>query len=135
MGFAGANAFVKTKNNVYVYARRLLVRQRRRPDESVSEYLQVLKTIAKDCTFTNVTAQEFREQRTCDASVNGLSSAFIRQCLLRNVELTLNYACQLADNLGRACRHVLAVERTQPAASFANAANTGIQISKYVGSI
>ena len=36
---------VKTKNNVC--ARHLLVSRRQRPDESISEYLQVLKTLAK----------------------------------------------------------------------------------------
>ena len=113
--------FVKTTNNVY--ARHLLVSRRQRPDKSISEYLQVLKTLAKDCTFTNVTAQEFSEQLTRDSFINGLSSAFIRQRLLQNAELTLDRAYELADNLDRACRHALATERSQPGASVTKVAD------------
>ena len=113
--------FVKNKNNMYV--RHLLRSRRQRPGESISEYLQVLKTLAKDCTFTNVTALEFREQLTRDSYINGLSSAFIRQRLLENAELTFDRAYELADNLDRACRHALATERSQPGASVTKVAD------------
>ena len=82
--------FVKTKNNMY--ARHLLVSRRQRPDESLSEYLQVLKILAKDCTFTNVTAQEFREQLTRDSFINSyllllFVSAYLKMPSRREMEL------------------------------------------------
>jgi len=42
------------KNNVY--ARHLLVSRRQGSDESISEFLHVLKGFAKDCSFSDVTA-------------------------------------------------------------------------------
>jgi len=52
--------FVKRKNNVC--ARHLLVSQRQTSGESISEYLQVLKNLAEDCTFSVVTANQYRDK-------------------------------------------------------------------------
>jgi len=45
--------YVQKKNNVY--ARHLLVSRRQGSDESISEFLHVLKGFAKDCSFFDVT--------------------------------------------------------------------------------
>jgi len=68
--------YVKPKNNVY--ARHLLVSRHQLQGETLPEYLQVLKSLAKDCTFSEVTAATYREKLTRDAFINGLSSASIR---------------------------------------------------------
>ena len=107
--------FVRTKNNVY--ARHLLVSRRQGSEESIAENLQSLKNLAKDCSFTNVTAQQFKEQLVRDSFINGLSSAFIRQRLLENDELSLEQAFELADNLDRAYRHAVSLDKTNQVVS------------------
>ena len=67
--------YVKQK---HVYAR-LLVSRHQLQGETLPEYLQVLKSLAEDCTFSEVTAATYREELTRDAFINGLSSASIRQ--------------------------------------------------------
>jgi len=95
--------YVKKKNNVY--ARHLLVSRRQGSDESISEFLHVLKGLAKDCTFSVVTADTYREELSRDAFINGLASAAVPQRLLEKEELALNQAFKLADNLDRVHRY------------------------------
>ena len=102
--------YVKQKNNVY--ARHLLVSRQQLQGETLSEYLQVLKTLAKECSFSDVTAATYREELTRDAFINGLSSASIRQRLLEKAEITLVQAYELADGLDRAQRQALSMGQT-----------------------
>jgi len=92
-------AYIKKKNNGY--ARHLLVSRHPQPGESVTEYAQTLKSLAKECTFGAVTADEYRAELTRDAFINGLSSPFIRQRILEKDELNLVQAVELADGLDR----------------------------------
>jgi len=94
---------VKMKNNVY--ARHLLVSRRQASGESISEFLHILKGLAKDCAFSDVTADMYREELTRDAFIDGFASSAIRQRLLEKEELTLNQAFELADNLDRGHGH------------------------------
>ena len=48
--------YVKTKNNVF--ARHLLATRTQLPGESLQQFLQVLKTLSKDCSFRAVTAEQ-----------------------------------------------------------------------------
>jgi len=57
----------------------LLVSRRQGGGESISEFVHVLIGLAKDFAFSNMTADMYREERTCDASINGLASSAIRQ--------------------------------------------------------
>jgi len=63
-------AYIKKKNNVC--ARHLLESRHQQPGESVTEYAQTLKALAKECTFGAVTADEYRAELTRDAVINGL---------------------------------------------------------------
>ena len=128
---------VRTKN--HVYARHLLVSRRQGADETIADYLQALKKLSKDCTFAAVSAQQYKEQLIRDSFINGLSSAFIRQRLLENDELSLNRAFELADNLDRAYRYATSLESNQAAATAVPPENhTEVQMdlaaatSKYV---
>ena len=94
--------YIKKKNNVY--CRHLLVSRRQETGETISEFLNALKALAKECTFTNVTAAEYKEQLTRDAFINGITSSVIRQRLLEK-ELSLTEAFELADSLDRAQRY------------------------------
>ena len=106
---------MRTKNNVY--ARHLLVSRRQGADETIADYLQALKNLSKDCTLAAVSAQQYKEQLIRDSFINGLSSAFIRQRLLENDELSLNREFELVDNLDRAYRHAASLESNQAAAT------------------
>jgi len=110
--------YVQQKNNSY--ARHLLVSRHQLQGETMCEYLQVLKTLAKHCTFSDVTVAAYREELTRDAFINGLSSASIRQRLLEKAEITLQ-AFELAESLDRAQRQALSMGQssTQPWSSAA----------------
>jgi len=90
------------KNNVY--ARHLLVSRRHAPTESISEFLQAMKGLAKECSFDDVSAAVYREELTRDSFINNLSSSSIRQRLLEKDNLTLVQAYELADSIDRAQR-------------------------------
>lgn len=101
------DVYVKKKNNVY--SRHLLVSRQQLPSETISDFLQALKALAKECSFAEVTASVYREKMTRDAFINGLSSAAIRQRLLEKDKLTLVQAFELADCLDRAKRQALSM--------------------------
>ena len=90
------NLYIKKKNNVYT--RHLLVSRRKGTDEAISEFLHILKGLTKDCAFSDVTADMYREELTRDF-INGLASSAVRQRLLGKEELFLNQAFELVDNL------------------------------------
>ena len=92
--------YVKRKNNVY--ARHLLVSRKQETGENVAQYLLVLKSLAKDCTFQDVSADRYRNELIRDSFINGISSAAIRQRLLERDDVTLQQAFELADSLERA---------------------------------
>ena len=52
--------YINRKNNVY--ARHLLVSRKEESTEQVSEYLQALRLLAKDCSFEDVTSVVYREE-------------------------------------------------------------------------
>ena len=85
----------KKKNNVHAW--HLLESRRHSSDESISAFLHVL---AKDCAFSDVTADKYREERARDAFINGFLLLFINVYFKK--ELSLNQAFELADNLDRA---------------------------------
>ena len=103
--------------------------RRQSSNESTAEYLQALKTLSKDCTFRNFTAQQYREELVRDSFINGLSSALIRQRLLENDELSVDRAFELAHNLDRAYQHAVSLNTYQtPSAGYQAA--TAIPLKK-----
>jgi len=82
----------------------LLVSRRQTSGESISEFLHVLKGLAKDYAFSDVTADMYREELTRDF-INGLASSAVLRRLLGKEELSLTHAFELADNLDRAHRY------------------------------
>ena len=94
--------FVKPKNSVF--CRHLLATRRQQTDESVDQYLQSLKRIAKDCDFQVVTATQAWDEYIRDAFINGITSNHIRQRLLENKTLHLNTAYDQALKLEMAQR-------------------------------
>jgi len=92
--------YVKPKNNIY--AQHLLVSRKQGPHESVCEYLQALRMLAKDCVFQQVTAVIYCDELIRDSFINGLKSAAIHQRLLESNDITLQRASKFADSLERA---------------------------------
>ena len=94
--------YIKPTNEVF--ARHLLATRRQKSGESVDEFLQALKTLAKDCKFKDVTASVYRDEAVRDAFITGLQSNSIRQRLLENSTLDLNTMFTQARTLHAAQR-------------------------------
>ena len=90
-------AFDKPKNEVF--ARHLLATCKQEPGQSLDQYLQKLKTLAKDCNFKAVTAEVHKNEAIRDAFISGLTSPNIRQRLLEQKELKLETAFDSARSL------------------------------------
>ena len=79
--------YVKPTNEVY--ARHILSCRKQRVGETLDEFLQALRLLAKDCNFEQVTADKYRENSIRDAFISGIHSHLIRQRLLENKTLDL----------------------------------------------
>ncbi|XP_078485280.1 uncharacterized protein LOC144744480 [Ciona intestinalis] len=66
--------------------------------ESYEEIIRTLRSsLSRQCEFTAVEANQYREELTRDAFINGFSSSVIRQRLLEVDSLDLMKAFELAD--------------------------------------
>ncbi|GFS64928.1 putative retrovirus-related pol polyprotein from transposon opus [Trichonephila clavipes] len=74
-------------------------------EETVSEYLQILNQLSKDCDLTDVKAEEYRKEYIRDAFIRGLKCPRIRQRLLENTSMTLDQAFEQARTLESAEVH------------------------------
>lgn len=95
--------YVKPENEIY--ARHSLANRRQQVGESVDQYLQVLKQMAKNCGFKAVSAEQNKNDYIRDAFIAGLLSAPIRQRLLENTSLQLEEAFNQARSLEMAQLH------------------------------
>ena len=77
----------------------MLATHRQEPGEDLDNYLQALKSLSKDCIFTQVTAKQNRNDYIRDAFIHGLQSYLIRQRLLENTTLTLQTAFDISRAL------------------------------------
>ena len=71
------SAYVKCTHEVF--SRHLLSIRKQQPGESLDEFLQVLKTLSKDCNFESVTAEQHKNEYIRDSFISGLQSNSIRQ--------------------------------------------------------
>lgn len=124
-----------TLNSIYIikrseiYSRHCLASRTQQTGESVSEFLQVLKQMSKDCEFKSVTAEKYREEYIRDAFIRGLKCSRIRERLLENTTVTLDKAFDQARALELAelhsasytftseSVHVASLERTEDVAT------------------
>lgn len=89
--------YIKRKNDIH--ARHILATRKQRTDESIAKYMQHLKLLAQDCSFKNVTAEQYKSECIRDAFISGITSQKIRQRLLENYELSLDQAYNQATSL------------------------------------
>ena len=96
---------VKTLKDIYVkpkseiFARHLLQTRKQETSETLDLYLQALKILAQDCNFTDVSANQYREESILDSFINGLHSNYIRQRLLEVRALDLKSTYDQARSL------------------------------------
>ena len=90
--------YIKTPNEIF--ARHLLATRRQKPGETLTEFLQELRKLSKDCNLKNVTAEQYREELIHDSFINGIASPLIRQRLLENTQL-LSQSCLRSSKLIR----------------------------------
>ena len=93
-------AYIKPKNEIF--SRHLLATRQQKTGETIDQFLHSLRQLAKDCTFTLVTPDQYKEEYIRDAFINGLRSNIIRQRLLENQNLTLDAAFDQARALDSA---------------------------------
>ncbi|GFW65507.1 uncharacterized protein TNCV_1776511 [Trichonephila clavipes] len=86
------------KRNV-IFARHCLSTRNQQTEEAVSEYLQILNQLSKDCDFSDVKAEEYQKENIRDAFIRGLKCPRIRQRLLENISMTPDQAFEQARTL------------------------------------
>ena len=94
--------YIKPTNEVY--AQHILATKHQQSPETLDEYLQVLKTLSKDCNYQNVSSIKYREESVRDEFISGLTSGLIHQRLLENNTLDLKTMFDLARSLESAAR-------------------------------
>ncbi|GFT61993.1 uncharacterized protein NPIL_264711, partial [Nephila pilipes] len=94
--------FIKKRN--VIFTRLCLSTRNQQMEETVSEYLQVLNQLCKDCDFTDVKAEEYRKEYIRDAFIRGLKCPHIRR-LLENTLMTLDQAFEQTRTLESAEVH------------------------------
>lgn len=82
-----------------IYARHQLASRRQNQEETIDQYLQNLKILARDCDFKAESKETNRDNYIRDAFISGLQSTNIRQRLLENTSLTLIQAHEKARSL------------------------------------
>ena len=95
-----SSLYIRPKNEVF--ARHALHTRKQLPTESINQFLNALKFLARDCNFNNVSANQYQEESIRDVFVSGLSSPIIRQRLLERHTLSLTDAIDCALTLDTA---------------------------------
>ena len=91
----------------------IYLRPEGRNQVKLSEFLQDLRRLSKDCNFKNVSAEHYREELVRDSFINGLLSPLIHQRLLGNSQLDLKSAFDQANALDLAQKNAEAYTMPQ----------------------
>ena len=89
--------FVKPRNEIY--ARHLLATARQNIGESIDEFVLRIDKLSQNCSFTAITALEYKDAMKTDSFISGILSSIIRQRLLENRTLTFVEAYEKAGAL------------------------------------
>ena len=96
------NAYHKLKN--IIFARHLLMIRTQKETETIDEYVNALNQLARDCQFQDVRANDYKDDLSRDAFINGIGSSTIRQRLIEKNDLDFQTAVRKAQVLDRAER-------------------------------
>ncbi|XP_046975359.1 uncharacterized protein LOC124541487 [Vanessa cardui] len=80
-------------------SRHALATRKQGIEESIDNYLQALKQLAKECNFRNVDAETNKNDNIRYAFISGIQSNKIRQRLLENLDMSLDDAYNQALSL------------------------------------
>ena len=122
---------IKILNDLYdkpknvIFARHLLATCKQENGQSLDQFLQSLKSLAKDCDFRNSTAQQIRDDAIRDSFISGLSNSNVRQRLLENDNLDLQKAFDMARSLELAQQQSLTYQN--PNSSVCGASEETVQ--------
>ncbi|XP_050507148.1 uncharacterized protein LOC126884884 [Diabrotica virgifera virgifera] len=89
--------YIKPTNEIY--ARHILATRKQQINESIDQYAQQLKLLAKNCNFKAVSSDENKNDYIRDAFINGLVQSNIRQRLLEFSSLSLDEALSKSRSL------------------------------------
>lgn len=95
--------YIKPTN--VIFARHKLTNRRQQPNESIDQYLEALKILSKDCSYTAISAEEYRNESIRDSFISGLTSSYIRQRLLEKASHSLDDVYETARSLDLAILH------------------------------
>lgn len=98
--------YEKKKNPIF--ARFTLYSRKQKESESIDDYYVALQQLARDCSYTNVTADTYRQEAIRDAFVSGITSTSIRQRLFENTQSDLSEVITLSRILETAQRDATA---------------------------
>ena len=112
--------FVKPRSEVY--ARHRLFTRRQQPGESLSQFLDELRSLSLDCNFQAADADTITEEAIRDAFINGMASNGIRQRLLEFMKLDLSSAVNQARAMEMAQLHSESYAQSTPAPTYPTAA-------------
>ena len=82
-----------------VYTRDLLATARQNIGESIDEFVLRIDKLSQNCSFTAVTALEYKDAMKTDSFISGILSSIIRQRLLESRTLTFVEAYEKARAL------------------------------------
>ena len=87
--------YLKSTNEIFAG---WLTTRKQNSDESLDQYLQALKILAKKCDLKTMTAEQYRNEYILDSFISQLYSPIIRQRLLENNTLgLLQYSTKLSQ--------------------------------------
>ena len=72
---ASNNAYHKLKN--VIFTRHLLMTRTQKETETIDEYVHALNQLARDCQFQEMRANEYKDDLSRDAFINGIGSSTI----------------------------------------------------------
>ncbi|XP_068205209.1 uncharacterized protein [Palaemon carinicauda] len=107
--------FMKQKREVFAIYKLATCKQQN--DETLDAFLDSLKCLASECSFTDCTAAQVEELAIRDSYITGMASNAIRQRLLENLSLDLSSAVKQACALEMTLLH---------SASYASETNTTV---------
>ena len=114
--------YIQPKNEIY--SRHVLATAKQQSNESLDQFMQKLRSLAKDCNFEDVSAEKNQEDAIRDAFISGISSNSIRQRLLEHKTLNVKTAFDQAKALDFAQQQSQSFVQTTPAMYNAAASNT-----------
>jgi hypothetical protein len=125
--------YIQPKNEIY--ARHMLSSREQKPDETIDKYIQVLRTMARDCNFLAVSADAHRDEALLGAFISGINSTTIRQRLLENKTLSLDQALVQARCLEIAQRNSESFSTTPYTSAAANGTSSTDDVEKMPSTI